>query len=333
MTDSPYGEAAAATGDPGKRPAKRRHPVLIAVGALLAVILIVVGALGLYLNAIRTSFDSNVHRTSGVITPQPKQGDALNYIVMGTDTRDVSSERGRSDALMLVHVPADRKSVTIISFPRDMWVPIPDHGSAKINAAYSWGGQALTVRTMQDLLGVPIDHIVTTDFQGFKDMTTALGGVTVYNPNASHQDMVFPQGDVTLQGDNALAYVRERYDLPRGDFDRAERQRTVVQAIIRKALSTDVLANPGQFTNFVSSFSKYLTVDAGLTDTELLKTGMSLRGITGDDIHLMQAPVAGTGWSADKQAIDIVDEAKLAELSDALKNDTVDQYRTRYPEG
>ncbi|WOP19581.1 LCP family protein [Raineyella sp. LH-20] len=313
---------------------KKRHPVLIAVGALLAVILIAVGALGIYLNAIRSSFDRNVQRTSGVITPAPdKKGDALNYIVMGTDTRDVGAERGRSDALMLVHIPSDRKSITIISFPRDMWVPIPEHGTAKINAAYSWGGQALTVRTMQDLLGVPIDHIVTTDFQGFQDMTTALGGVTVYNPIASNQDMTFPQGEVTLQGENALAYVRERYDLPRGDFDRAERQRTVIQAIMRKALSADVLANPGQFTNFVSSLSKYLTVDAGLTDTELLKTGMSLRDMTGDDIHLMQAPIAGTGWSADKQSIDLVDEPKLAELRDALKNDTVDQYRAKYPQG
>ncbi|MEA5153247.1 LCP family protein [Raineyella sp.] len=333
MTDIFQAAGAPAAGDPGRTPRKKRHPVLIAVGALLAIVLVVVGALGIYLNAIRSSFDNNVHRTSGVITPQAKQGDALNIILMGTDTRDASQERGRSDALMLVHIPADRKDVTIISFPRDMWVPIPDHGQAKINAAYSWGGQALTVRTMQDLLGIPIDHIVTTDFQGFKDMTTALGGVEVYNPTASHQDMNFPAGNITIQGDAALAYVRERYDLPRGDFDRAERQRTVVQAIGRKALSTDVLANPGQFTNFVASFSKYLTVDSALTDTELVKTAMSMRGITGDDIHLMQAPVAGTGRSADKQAIDIVDQAKLTELKDALAHDTLGQYRAKYPQG
>ncbi len=333
MTDIFEAEGTPAADDPGNRKRRRRHPVLIAIGALLAIILIVVGALGIYLNAIRSTFDNNVHRADGVITPQAKQGDALNLILMGTDTRDVTNERGRSDALMLVHIPGDRKSVTIISFPRDMWVSIPDHGQAKINAAYSWGGQALTVRTMQDLLGIPIDHIVTTDFQGFKDMTTALGGVEVYNPNASHQDVVFPAGNITIQGDAALAYVRERYDLPRGDFDRAERQRTVVQAIGRKALSTDVLANPGQFTNFVASFSKYLTVDTALTDTELAKIAMSMRGITGDDIHLMQAPVAGTGWSADKQSIDIVDTARLAELKDALAHDTLDQYRTKYPQG
>ncbi|QGF23295.1 LCP family protein [Raineyella fluvialis] len=335
MNDSPHAADAPTPPGPAGVRKKRHHPVLISIGALLAVILIGVGALGIYLGAIRNSFDQNVHRSSGIITtsPEAKQGDALNYIVMGTDTRDANYERGRSDALMLVHVPADRKSVTIISFPRDMWVPIPDHGTAKINAAYSWGGMALTVRTMEQLLGVPIDHVAMTDFQGFKDMTTALGGVTVNNPRASKQDMAFPAGDITIQGDAALAYVRERYDLPRGDFDRAERQRTVVQAIMRKALSADVLANPGQFTSFVSSFSKYLTIDSGLTDTELLKTGMSLRGLTGDDIYLLQAPVSGTGWSPDRQSIDNVDQAKLAELSTALKNDTVDQYRTKYPQG
>lgn len=311
-----------------------RRALGIALGALLAVVLIVVGVVGIYLNAIRKSFDDNVDRVEGIITPAPRTDDTLNYILMGTDSRDVANDRGRSDALMLVHVSGDRKAVYIISYPRDMWVPIPEHGTAKINAAYAYGGAALTVRTMEDLNQVPIDHIAITNFDGFAEMTTALGGVTLDNPHPSHSgDTYFPAGEITVSGEDALAYVRERYDLPGGDFDRAERQRLVVQGILRKALSAEVLTDPGRFTDFVTAFSRYLTVDGGLTNVELLRTGMSLRGLRADDIYVLQAPVSGVGTSADGQSIDIVDQEQLAELQQALQKDTMDQYRAKYPEG
>lgn len=312
-----------------------RRALWIALGGILAVVLVVVGVIGIYLNAIRKSFDDNVDRVEGIITPAPETpGDTLNYVLMGSDSRDVTTDRGRSDALMLVHVSADRDAVYIISYPRDMWVPIPDHGTAKINAAYAYGGAALTIRTMEQLNQVPIDHVAITDFEGFSQMTSALGGVTLDNPHPSHSgDTYFPAGEITVQGEDALAYVRERYDLPGGDFDRAERQRLVVQAILRKAMSADVLTDPGRFTSFVSAFSSYLTVDAGLTNAELLRTGMSLRGLRADDIYVLQAPVSGTGTSADGQSIDIVDQERLAELQQALQDDTMDQYRAKYPEG
>ena len=318
--------------DTKDRPSTRRV-LTMSLGGLLAVVLILAGAIGIYLNAIRKGFDDNVQRVDGLVSPRDP-GDTLNYLLMGTDSRDVENDRGRSDALMLAHVSGDRDSVYIVSYPRDMWVPIPDKGTAKINAAYAYGGMALTVRTMEDLNQVPIDHVALTNFEGFKDMTSALGGVTVDNPHPSHSgDAYFPAGQITVEGDQALAYVRERYALPQGDFDRAERQRLVVQAILDKALSAEVLTNPGRFTNFVSTFSRYLTVDAGLTDTELLSTAMSMRGLTPDNIYVLQAPVSGTGTSADGQSIDIVDQAKLAELREALKNDTMDRYRAKYPEG
>ena len=310
-----------------------KRVLLMSLGGLLAVVLVVVGAIGIYLNAIRKSYDDNVQRVDGLVSPK-EPGDTLNYLLMGTDSRDVEHDRGRSDALMLVHVSADRDSVYIVSYPRDMWVPIPDKGTAKINAAYAYGGMALTVRTMEDLNQIPIDHVALTNFEGFKDMTTALGGVTVDNPHPSHSgDVYFPAGQITIEGDPALANVRALSDLPLGDCDRAARPRLVVQAILDKALSAEVLTNPGRFTNFVSSFSRYLTVDAGLTDTELLGTAMSMRGLTPDNIYVLQAPVSGTGTSTDGQSIDIVDQARLAELREALKTDTMDRYRAKYPEG
>lgn len=317
----------------------RWRVLALALGGLFAVALILAGAAGLYLNAVRASFDENVNRADGLL-PAPSAAaphagpgtDAQNWIVMGTDTRDASRERGRSDALMLVHIPADRSDVYVISYPRDMWVPIPGHGSAKINAAYSYGGMALTVRTMEDLNQVPVDHVAMSDFEGFKDMTVALGGVEVDNKVASrYSGCDFPAGRITVQGDCALVFVRERYDLPRGDFDRAERQRSVVAGIMGKAVSGEVLADPARFTSFVGAFSRYLTVDAGLSDREMLSTAMSLRGITPDRIHALQAPVAGTGTSRDGQSIDIVDAARMAELAEALASDRMDEYVAAHP--
>ncbi len=309
--------------------------VQIFLGGGLAVVLVVVGVIGIYLNAIRRTFDDNVHRIDGVIEPaSTEHHDTLNYLLMGSDSRTPSTDRGRSDALMLVHVNGNRDTVYIVSYPRDMWVPIPDHGTAKINAAYAYGGMALTVRTMEDLNQIPIDHVAITDFTSFEEMTTALGGITVDNQHYSAAEgYVFPEGEITVEGKEALVYVRERYQLPNGDFDRAERQRMVVGGIMDKALSAEVLTNPAKFTEFVSTVSKYLTVDASLSDTELLTTAMSLRGITRDDIHLLQAPVSGTGMSADGQAIDYVDQAKLAELQEALQTDTMDRYVAKYPAG
>ena len=316
-----------------KRP-RRPRPLLISLGSVLAVLLVIAGAVGLYLQAVRHSFNDNVTRSDSLPTyagrPTPT-GDALNYVLMGTDTRDESVERGRSDALMLVHVDAERRNVYIVSYPRDMWVDVPDHGKAKINAAYSWGGLALTVRTMEQLNDLPVDHIAMIDFEGFEDLTTELGGVTVDNPHESTNGQYhYPAGEITLEGEQALMYVRQRYDLPNGDFDRAERQRTVVQAILRKMAEPETLANPAKFTQVVGTFSKYLTVDAGLTDKVITETVTGLR-VSPDSIHILQAPIAGTGTSADGQAIDRVDEQGMVELRKALHDDTMDQYIKEHP--
>ncbi len=318
-----------------KRP-RRPRPLLIALGSLLAVLLVIAGAAGLYLQAIRHSFNDNVTRGDSMPTyagrPTPA-GDALNYVLMGTDTRDAEVERGRSDALMLVHVDADRRNIYIVSYPRDMWVEIPDHGKAKINAAYSWGGLPLTVRTMELLNDVPVDHIAMIDFEGFQDLTSELGGVTVVNPHEStNGPFHYPAGEITLEGEQALMYVRERYDLPNGDFDRAERQRTVVQAILKKMAEPETLANPARFTQVVGTFSKYLTVDAGLTDQVITETVTGLR-VSPNSIHILQAPIAGTGRSSDGQAIDLVDEQGMVELRKALHDDTMDQYVKEHPNG
>ena len=259
--------------------------------------------------------------------------DAVNYVVMGSDSRTSAAGQGRSDVLMVLHLAGDRKSASLISFPRDLYVPIPGHGRNKINAAFALGGTPLTVRTLEGLLGTRMDHVALIDFEGFVNLTEQLGGVTVDNPHASvSQGYPFPVGRITVAGPQALAYVRERKQLPRGDLDRAERQRLVAQAVIAKGLSKQTLLNPVAFNRFAGGLARQVTVDEGLTVTELRRTALSLR-FRPDEIASLQAPIRGFGTSPSGRSIDVVDQPRLDELADALQHDRMDDYATEHPEG
>ncbi len=167
-------------------------------------------------------------------TKEPLETGTLNYVLLGSDSRDPDNEgNGRSDSIMVVHLNAKRNKAYIISFPRDMYVDIPGYGKNKINAAFSFGGAPLTVRTLEDLTGVRMDHVVLVDFEGFIQLTDDLGGVTVANKTAfTSHGFDYPKGKITIKGERALWFVRERHALPGGDLDRAENQRNVIKAIV-----------------------------------------------------------------------------------------------------
>jgi polyisoprenyl-teichoic acid--peptidoglycan teichoic acid transferase len=315
--------------------------------SLAAIALVLVGALFagvLYAVSIDRAVNESLRHSGNQLpaeTPTAKgeksrpakgTGKAINYVLMGSDSRDVGDAgHGRSDVLMVMHLAGDRKSAYMISFPRDMYVQIPGYGKNKINAAFAFGGPALTVRTLEGLLNTRMDHVVLIDFEGFINLTEELGGVTVYNryPSLS-RGYKFPVGDVTLRGEQALAYVRERHQLPHGDLDRAERQRVVLRAVLAKGLAKETITNPAKFVSFVRGVSRHVTVDDQLTETKLRKTAMSLR-LTPRDIRSLQAPISGFGTSPTKQSIDIVDKKKLKELAKALQNDRMDAYLDKYP--
>lgn len=255
---------------------------------------------------------------------------SFNYVLMGSDSR-AEGDRGRSDVLMLAHVPPGRDKVYVVSFPRDMWVDIPGRGHAKINAAYAYGGDALATRTLESLVGVRMDHAAKIDFEGFMGLTEELGGVTVNNRVASSVGQYsWPKGEITIQGDEALTYVRQRHGLPGGDLDRAERQRAVVKAILMKMMSANVLANPVTFNNVMGKLGQYFTVDAGLTNDVLFSTATSLKVSSGNDIVILQAPISGFGTSADGQSIDVVNDAQLEEMGKAIRTGSMADYAAKY---
>jgi LCP family protein required for cell wall assembly len=254
-------------------------------------------------------------------------------VLLGSDSRDDADPAdGRSDTIMVVHLNKKRTNAYITSFPRDMYVNIPGYGRNKINAAYEEGGPALTVKTLEELTGAKMNHVVVVNFDGFIDLTTDLGGVTVPNKTAfSSHGYDYPKGKVKIEGKKALWFVRERHSLPGGDLDRAENQRNVIKAIVAKGLSAGVVSDPAKFSSFVGNLSKHLTVDNSLSDAEIRSTALSLR-LNANDIQLLQAPLAGFG-TANGQSIDVVDTARMAELGKALQDDSMAAYLAKYPQG
>ena len=327
-------------------PRRRRRRVWPRVLIVAAVVLVLaLAAAAIYAVTIERSVTQNI--TRGVDLPgdtpspgqtarptkEPLETGTLNYVLLGSDSRDPNNEgNGRSDSIMVVHLNAKRNKAYIISFPRDMYVDIPGYGKNKLNAAFAFGGAPLTVRTLENITGVRMDHVVLVDFEGFIQLTEDLDGVTVVNKTAfTSHGFDYPKGKITIKGERALWFVRERHSLPGGDLARAENQRSVIKAVVEKGLSAGVVSDPATFTKFMGNVARNLVVDNSLSDDEIRRTAVSLR-LSSKNIELMQAPLSGFG-SAEGQSIDIVDQAKLDELSKALKNDKVEDYLKKYPEG
>ncbi|HEX2856231.1 MAG TPA: LCP family protein [Propionibacteriaceae bacterium] len=348
-TESP--DAVGVPAEAADRPRRRRgRRVLIGSLSILGVlVLAVAGVLGYYLksvdNALSQAPRADILPTvpgnltapsgsggsaspgpkTGIDVPAPDAANAMNIVIMGSDSR--GTDRGRSDTLILMHISGDRKKVYLISFPRDMWVSIPGYGNAKINAAYSWGGPTLAIQTLENLVHVRVDHAAITDFTGFTDLVDVIGGISVYNNQASRSDGVtFPMGQLNLNGKDALIYTRERYDLANGDLDRAARQRDVIKAIFKKVLTPEVLANPSKFNAVAQKIAPNVTVDSGFTNAAIEKLALSMRVTSVDDVRSLQAPVSGFAVSADGQDYDVVNTPVLAQLATALANDQMELY-------
>ena len=317
-----------------RREKKRNRRILVAALILILVPVLAVGGYLAWLNHVVTN---NVKKEmllpdSGLPTNQQGQvvqqpaDNGTNYLLIGNDAGP-GREGARSDVMVLVHVPQDHSKVELIHFPRDLWVPIPGHGEAKLNASYAWGGSPLLVKTMQNLLGVKIDHVAMVGFEGFKRMTDAVGGVdvNVEEPSVSG-GFRFTKGTMHMNGPMALAFVRERKQLSEGDISRGKRQQAFIKALMLKTLSKDVLLNPGRLADFVDAATSNLTVDQQLEVSDMRSEAFAMRNLRGAEVRFITAPFTGFGWSKDGQSIDLTDFAKMKELGDAIRTDQLDSY-------
>jgi polyisoprenyl-teichoic acid--peptidoglycan teichoic acid transferase len=167
--------------------------------------------------------------------------DPFSVLLLGVDERE--NDKGRSDTMIVLTVNPDKKSVKMLSIPRDTLTDIIGHGTRdKINHAYAFGGAEMAMDTVEEMLDIPIDYYVQINMEGFEDIVNAVGGITVNNDlNFQSGGYSFPKGSIDLNGKKALAYTRMRKEDPRGDFGRQLRQRQIIQGIIREGASVSSL--------------------------------------------------------------------------------------------
>ncbi|MDA1591846.1 MULTISPECIES: LytR family transcriptional regulator [unclassified Bacillus cereus group] len=168
----------------------------------------------------------------------------ISILMMGVDERE--ADQGRSDSLMLFTLNPQKKSMKIVSIPRDSYTEIiGKEKKDKINHAYAFGGINMAVKTVENFLNIPVDHYIEVNMEGFRDIVDAVGGIEVNNDMEFKYGEHFNKGEIHLNGDQALLYSRMRYNDPRGDFGRQMRQRQVIQAVIKKGASVSSLSSYG----------------------------------------------------------------------------------------
>ncbi|WP_307812890.1 LCP family protein [Micromonospora coerulea] len=228
--------------------------------------------------------------------------DALNYLLVGSDHRTgASAEDQRSDSILIVHVPAGMRQAYLISIPRDLLVAIPPApgwggGQDKINAAYEHGGggQAgarLLSATLTRVTGIRFDGAALVDFSGFKEVIDLLGGIRMcvdIEVRSIHTKTLFTPGCQQMDGARTLDYVRQRYDLPGGDYDRQLHQQQMLRAVLDKAGETHLRSDPVKLDQVLRAVGGSLTVDTnGVPLEDLL---LAFRALPADALSGVRVP-------------------------------------------
>ena len=292
-------------------------------------------------------YNHNLTKAAGVITPGGSKAEAgaENVLLVGSDNRTgadtfAQAPKGqqrvdgqRSDTVILAHLAKGNQRATLVSLPRDSWVTIPPYTNAKgvlqpahfdkLNAAFSLGGAALLVSTVQGLTGIHVDHYVEIDFAGFQNMVSALGGVDICLSKPAHDvqtGLNLTAGAHHLDGKTALEFVRQRYGLPLGDIDRIKRQQQFLASMVRKIESAGTLANPVKLNAFLDALTKSISVDSGMSATDLAKLALKLKGVGSGNIVLTTMPLSGFG-KQNGVDVDNIDVPKADALFQALMLD------------
>lgn len=263
------------------------------------------------------------------------KGPGQNILLLGSDTRSGSEAAlvsgSRADTIMLMHIPADGKGVYLVSIMRDTWVNIPGYGPAKINAALNYGGISLQVATVENLVGVKIDHVAEMEFEGFKSLVNSVGGVDVQVPfDFDINAWSFRRGTQHMDGGAALAFVRARYQFADGDYQRVRNQRAFLRGLYSTMKAKGALNNVASFQSAVESVSGYMRVDQGLNAMQIAQIAAPVLTSGDTTMRMTTLPNAGPGWSYDGQSIVLVNQAANAQLANALQHDTMDQFMATY---
>ena len=287
---------------------------------------------------------------AGLENRPKKESSAVNYLIVGSDTReglsreeikrlkvggtDVAAGK-RSDTMLLIHISKKRDKAAIISIPRDSYALIPEHNNSqgkvipaaysKINSAYNWGGAPLLIETLENMSGIRIDHYVELNFVGFVRMVDALGGVEICTKKdiddpKSH--LTLPAGTHVLDGVDSLKFVRTRVFDGLGDLGRMKRQQEFASAMLRKATSAGVLLNPVKMVDFINSALDSVVTDEGLSQGDLLTLGKQLRNLSASNVRTLTIPLKYYNYNKNGVSAAVLWDPVLApELFERIKND------------
>jgi LCP family protein required for cell wall assembly len=282
----------------------------------------------------------DVHRvdaTPSGVRPAASQG--YNYVLVGSDSREgltaaqqkqlntgssADASGGRTDSILLVHVPAGAGEPALISLPRDSYVPIPGNGYNKINTAYAIGGPKLLVQTIEQVTGVRIDGYVEIGFAGFASVVDSVGGVNICVPRNmkdAYAGINLKAGCQTLDGANALGYVRSRHADPLGDLQRVEQQRQFLSAIMRKALTPSTILIPWRYFAFSTSTGSGITIGQDTSLRDLTRVFLAIRSISDGDGLSLTVPISNPGLPTNVGDVVVWDRAEALALFTAVKND------------
>ncbi|MER5477154.1 LCP family protein [Streptomyces sp. NPDC002734] len=280
---------------------------------------------------------------------RPHDGNGTNVLVVGTDGRDKISAQTRrryhlggepchcTDTVMIVHISEDRDRASVVSLPRDSFAVAPAYTDpatgrerpahpVRLNAAYAEGGPQLTVRTVEQMTAVKIDHYVEVDFTSFIRTVDVLGGVricTVDPLKDSHTGLDLAPGQHRLDGGRALQYVRSRHVDAASDFGRMHRQQRFLAALIEQATSSGVLLNPVKLRDVAGTVLRSVRADRGFGAGEMIDLGRAMRHFSPSSSEFTTVPIADRKYRARGVAGETLkwDDGKARRIFTALRAD------------
>jgi LCP family protein required for cell wall assembly len=300
-----------------------RHGRRIALIIGVVILLVIAGTAGTYF-WVNGKLNKTVSLPATTLTSA-----GTNWLIAGSDQRTGISRTERaqlhlgadgadaSDSLMLLHMGTGKP--VLISIPRDSYVPIPGHGSNKINAALAFGGPKLLVQTVESVTGLKIDHYMGIGFGGLADVVSAVGGVQICVKTAIQPDSYsgfkgMAAGCHNLSGPQAIAFVRDRHSFATSDLQRIADQRAFLSALLSKATSPGVYLNPFTALPFASTSASAIAVDKGTSLWDLIQVAQALRGPQTGTV-----PIANSNYQTSAGDAVLWDRAQALKLFNALK--------------
>jgi polyisoprenyl-teichoic acid--peptidoglycan teichoic acid transferase len=341
----------ASDAEPEHRSSRGRKITIGVISGALVLLLGAAAAAAVYLNSLRGAYESSVNvidqgstfpeETDRPEPPSRREGiddEQLNILLIGSDSGGGSGEEenvtwlpnsARADTIMWMHIPHERDSIQLMSIMRDTWVPVPGHGEAKINAALSMGeGASLAVQTVEDLMGIPVDHVATVDMAGFQNMVAELDGVTVDVPTSftSEDGHEFSAGPQHMDAASAMSFVRERKSFSDGDYTRVANQQAFVSGVLSEVLTASTLTNPARIHGLVSDLAPHMTVDSELADAGYATDiAWSLYDVLGGDIEMFTLPNHGLG-TVGSESVVVADFDAFTEAGEAMREGQFSEY-------